>query len=138
MAPRIPGFRKADLARGHAPADRMTREFIFRRCIHRRASATVRVTAWGSGQGMCPRPSQTQSEERADTLADERKSQQVGPTDIYIVRVKLNRAEAVNIPDFSPTPGMEVYIKTSERLYQAIYIKTSERTLFQYIVKPIL
>ena len=73
---------------------------------------------------MCPRPSQTQSEERADTLADER--QQVGPTDIYIVRVKLNRAEAVNIPDFSPTPGMEVYIKTSER------------TFFQYIVKPIL
>jgi HlyD family secretion protein len=74
---------------------------------------------------MCPRPSQTQSEERADTLADERKSQQ-GPTDIYIVRVKLNRAEAVNIPDFSPTPGMEVYIKTSEL------------TFFQYIVKPIL
>jgi HlyD family secretion protein len=74
---------------------------------------------------MCPRPSQTQSEERADTLADERKSQQ-GPTDIYIVRVKLNRAEAVNIPDFSPTPGMEVYIKTSER------------TFFQYIVEPIL
>jgi len=72
---------------------------------------------------MCPRPSQTQSEERADTLADER--QQVGPTDIYIVRVKLNRAEAVNIPDFSPTPGMQVYIKTSER------------TFFQYIVKPI-
>jgi len=72
---------------------------------------------------MCPRPSQTQSEERADTLADER--QRVGPTDIYIVRVKLNRAEAVNIPDFSPTPGMQVYIKTSER------------TFFQYIVKPI-
>jgi hypothetical protein len=72
---------------------------------------------------MCPRPSQTQSEERADTLADERKSQQVGP--IYIVRVKLNRTEAVNIPDFSPTPGMQVYIKTSER------------TFFQYIVKPI-
>ena len=59
-------------------------------------------------------------------MADERKSQQVGPTDIHIVRVKLNRAEAVNIPDFSPTPGMEVYIKTSER------------TFFQYIVKPIL
>lgn len=56
-------------------------------------------------------------------MADER--QQVGPTDIYIVRVKLNRAEAVNIPDFSPTPGMQVYIKTSER------------TFFQYIVKPI-
>jgi hypothetical protein len=33
-------------ARGHAPAARMRREFIFRRCIHRRASATVGVTAW--------------------------------------------------------------------------------------------
>jgi hypothetical protein len=32
--------------RGHAPAARMRREFIFRRCIHRRASATVGVTAW--------------------------------------------------------------------------------------------
>lgn len=38
-----------------------------------------------------------------------RKSQQVGPTDIYIVRVKLNRAEAVNIPDFSPTPDGGLY-----------------------------
>jgi HlyD family secretion protein len=59
-------------------------------------------------------------------LADERKSR-VGPTDIYLVRVKLNRAEAVNIPDFSPTPGMAV----------EVYIKTSERTFFQYIVKSI-
>jgi HlyD family type I secretion membrane fusion protein len=63
----------------------------------------------------------------ADTLADERKSQQVGPTDIYIVRVKLNRAEAIAIPDFSPTPGMPV----------EVYIKTHERTFFQYVVKPI-
>ena len=63
-------------------------------------------------------------------MADEGKSQRVGPTDIYIVRVKLNRAETVNIPDFSPTPGMPV----------EVYIKTSERTFFQYfqyIVKPI-
>ena len=63
----------------------------------------------------------------ADTLADERKSQQMGPTDIYIVRVKLNRAEAMAIPGFSPTPGMPV----------EVYIKTSERTFFQYIVKPV-
>ncbi|WP_063997012.1 MULTISPECIES: HlyD family type I secretion periplasmic adaptor subunit [unclassified Bradyrhizobium] len=63
----------------------------------------------------------------ADTLADERKSQQVGPTDIYIVRVKLNRNEAMAIPDFSPTPGMPV----------EVYIKTHERTFFQYIAKPI-
>jgi HlyD family type I secretion membrane fusion protein len=63
----------------------------------------------------------------ADTLADERKSQQMGPTDIYIVRVKLNRAEAMAIPDFNPTPGMPV----------EVYIKTHERTFFQYVVKPI-
>ncbi|MFB9267240.1 HlyD family type I secretion periplasmic adaptor subunit [Bradyrhizobium erythrophlei] len=63
----------------------------------------------------------------ADTLADERKSQQVGPTDIYIVRVKLNRAEAMNISNFSPTPGMPV----------EVFIKTQERTFLQYIVKPI-
>ena len=55
----------------------------------------------------------------ADTLADEKKSQQVGPTDIYIVRVKLNSEESRNIPGFSPTPGMpaEVYIKTAERTF---------------------
>jgi HlyD family type I secretion membrane fusion protein len=63
----------------------------------------------------------------ADTLADEKKSQQVGPTDIYIVRVKLDSAEALAVPDFSPTPGMPA----------EVYIKTSERTFFQYIVKPI-
>jgi HlyD family type I secretion membrane fusion protein len=63
----------------------------------------------------------------ADTLADEKKSQQVGSTDIYIVRVKLDSAEALAVPDFSPTPGMPA----------EVYIKTSERTFFQYIAKPI-
>jgi HlyD family secretion protein len=63
----------------------------------------------------------------ADTLADEKKSQQVGPTDIYIVRVKLNSEESRNVPNFSPTPGMPA----------EVYIKTSERTFFQYIVRPI-
>jgi HlyD family secretion protein len=63
----------------------------------------------------------------ADTLADEKKSQQVGPTDVYIVRVKLNSAEALSVPGFSPTPGMPA----------EVYIKTSERTFFQYLAKPI-
>ncbi len=63
----------------------------------------------------------------ADALADEKKSQQVGPTDIYIVRVKLNSAEAHAVPDFRPTPGMPA----------EVFIKTSERTFFQYIVRPI-
>jgi HlyD family type I secretion membrane fusion protein len=63
----------------------------------------------------------------ADTLADEKKSQQVGPTDIYLVRVRLNSEESRNVPDFSPTPGMPA----------EVYIKTAERTFFQYIVRPI-
>jgi HlyD family secretion protein len=63
----------------------------------------------------------------ADTLADEKKSQQVGPTDIYLVRIKLNSEESRNIPNFSPTPGMPA----------EVYIKTTERTFFQYIVRPI-
>ena len=63
----------------------------------------------------------------ADTLADEKKSQQVGPTDIYLVRVKLNSEDSRNIPGFSPTPGMPA----------EVYIKTTERTFFQYIVRPI-
>jgi HlyD family secretion protein len=63
----------------------------------------------------------------ADTLADEKKSQQVGPTDVYVVRVKLNSEESRNIPGFSPTPGMPA----------EVYIKTAERTFFQYIVRPI-
>ena len=63
----------------------------------------------------------------ADSLADERKSQQMGPADIYLVRVKLDSAEAMAVPNFSPTPGMPA----------EVYIKTTERTFFQYIVKPI-
>jgi HlyD family secretion protein len=65
----------------------------------------------------------------ADTLADEKKSQQVGPTDIYIVRVKLNSEESRNVPGFSPTPGMpaEVYIKTSERTFFPVHRATDSR-----------
>lgn len=63
----------------------------------------------------------------ADTVADEKKSQQVGPSDIYVVRVKLHNAEAARIPGFNPTPGMPA----------EVFIKTSERTFFQYIMKPI-
>ncbi|MDO8979004.1 MAG: HlyD family type I secretion periplasmic adaptor subunit [Afipia sp.] len=87
--------------------------------------ATVRLTALN--QRITPMISGEVIYLSADTLADERKSQQMGPTDIYIVRVKLNVAEAATIHGFSPTPGMPA----------EVYIKTSERTFFQYIVKPI-
>jgi HlyD family secretion protein len=63
----------------------------------------------------------------ADTVADEKKSQQTGPSDIYVVRVRLNNSEVAAIHGFNPTPGMPA----------EVFIKTSERTFFQYIMKPI-
>jgi HlyD family type I secretion membrane fusion protein len=88
-------------------------------------SAMVRLTALN--QRITPMISGDVVYLSADTLADEKKSQQVGPTDIYIVRVKLDSEESRNIPGFSPTPGMPA----------EVYIKTAERTFFQYIVRPI-
>jgi len=88
-------------------------------------TAMVRLTALN--QRITPMVSGDVIYLSADTLADEKKSQQVGPTDIYIVRVKLNSEESRNIPGFSPTPGMPA----------EVYIKTSERTFFQYIVRRI-
>jgi HlyD family secretion protein len=87
--------------------------------------ATVRLTALQ--QRITPMVSGDVIYLSADTLADEKKSQQVGPTDIYLVRVKLNSEESKVLPGFNPTPGMPA----------EVYIKTSERTFFQYIVKPI-
>ncbi|MEO6382149.1 MAG: HlyD family type I secretion periplasmic adaptor subunit [Nitrobacter sp.] len=63
----------------------------------------------------------------ADTVADEKKSQQTGPSDIYVVRVKLHNTDVAKIQGFNPTPGMPA----------EVFIKTSERTFFQYIMKPI-
>ena len=94
-------------------------------CVKHGQHATVRLTALN--QRITPMISGEVIYLSADTLADERKSQQMGPTDIYIVRVKLNVAEAATIHGFSPTPGMPA----------EVYIKTSERTFFQYVVKPI-
>jgi HlyD family type I secretion membrane fusion protein len=88
-------------------------------------TAMVRLTALN--QRITPMVSGDVIYLSADTLADEKKSQQVGPTDIYIVRVKLNSEESRNIPGFSPTPGMPA----------EVYIKTADRTFFQYLVRPI-
>ena len=63
----------------------------------------------------------------ADTVADEKKSQQTGPSDIYVVRVRLHNSDVAKIQGFNPTPGMPA----------EVFIKTSERTFFQYIMKPI-
>ena len=88
-------------------------------------TAMVRLTALN--QRITPMVSGDVIYLSADTLADEKKSQQVGPTDIYIVRIKLNSEEGRSIPNFSPTPGMPA----------EVYIKTAERTFFQYLVRPI-
>jgi len=88
-------------------------------------TAMVRLTALN--QRITPMVSGDVVYLSADTLADEKKSQQLGPTDIYIVRVKLNSEESRSIPNFSPTPGMPA----------EVYIKTAERTFFQYLVRPI-
>jgi HlyD family secretion protein len=93
--------------------------------VKRGQKAMVRLTALN--QRISPMVSGDVIYLSADTLADEKKSQQVGPTDIYLVRVKLNNEEAMTLPDFSPTPGMPA----------EVYIKTTERTFFQYIVRPI-
>lgn len=87
--------------------------------------ATVRLTALS--QRVTPMVSGEVIYLSADTLADEKKSQQVGPTDIYIIRIKLDNKEASRIPGFSPTPGMPA----------EVYIKTTERTFFQYLMRPI-
>jgi HlyD family secretion protein len=87
--------------------------------------ATVRLTALS--QRITPMVSGEVIYLSADTLADEKKSQQVGPTDIYIIRIKLNTEEASHIPGFSPTPGMPA----------EVYIKTTDRTFFQYLMRPI-
>lgn len=87
--------------------------------------AMVRLTALN--QRITPMVSGEVVYVSADTLADEKKSQQVGPTDIYLARVKLDSMAAAAIPGFSPTPGMPA----------EVYIKTTDRTFFQYIVKPI-
>jgi len=87
--------------------------------------AAVRLTALN--QRITPMVSGEVIYLSADTLADEKKSQQMGPTDIYVIRVKLNIEEVATIPGFSPTPGMPA----------EVYVKTAERTFFQYVVKPI-
>ena len=87
--------------------------------------ATVRLTALS--QRVTPMVSGEVIYLSADTLADEKKFKELGTTEIYIIRVKLNTEEASHIPGFSPTPGMPA----------EVYVKTSERTFFQYLVRPI-
>ena len=87
--------------------------------------AVVRLTALS--QRVTPMVSGDVIYLSADTVADEKKSQQTGPTDIYVVRVRLHNQEVAAIRGFNPTPGMPA----------EVFIKTTERTFFQYLMKPI-
>ena len=87
--------------------------------------AVVRLTALS--QRVTPMVSGDVIYLSADTVADEKKSQQTGPSDIYVVRVRLHNQEVAAIRGFNPTPGMPA----------EVFIKTSERTFFQYLMKPI-
>ena len=62
--------------------------------------AMVRLTALN--QRITPMVSGEVMYLSADTLADEKKSQQVGPTDIYLVRVRLNREESHGTSGLQP------------------------------------
>ncbi|MGY3234163.1 HlyD family type I secretion membrane fusion protein [Bradyrhizobium sp. USDA 4472] len=93
--------------------------------VRRGQHAMVRLTALS--QRVTPMISGDVIYLSADSLPDEHKSMQVGPTDVYVARVRLNAAEAANLPNFSPTPGMPA----------EVFIKTSERTFLQYIAKPL-
>lgn len=63
----------------------------------------------------------------ADTLPDEQKSQLVGPTDVYVVRIRLDPDEAGKISGFHPVPGMPA----------EVYIETEKRTFVEYLLKPV-
>jgi HlyD family secretion protein len=93
--------------------------------VKRGQEAMVRLTALS--QRVTPMVSGDVIYLSADTVADEKKSQQTGPSDIYVVRVRLHNSEVAAIHGFNPTPGMPA----------EVFIKTSERTFFQYIMKPI-
>jgi HlyD family secretion protein len=63
----------------------------------------------------------------ADALPDDKPRAAQPASDLYVVRVRLDRAEMARIKEFEPTPGMPA----------EVYIQTSERTFFEYIMQPI-
>ena len=63
----------------------------------------------------------------ADALPDEKQRGLPNASDLYVVRVSLDKASVGRVDDFEPTPGMPA----------ELYIQTTERTFFQYIMQPI-
>ena len=78
-------------------------------------------------------PHDDRHERDADAIADQQSQVPAGLVPFhhqsYIVRVQLEEADVVRkIGDFNPTPGMPA----------DLYIKTGERTLFEYMLRPVL
>lgn len=92
--------------------------------VKRGQQAMVRLTALN--QRITPMISGEVIYLSADALPDEKKGTQ-STSDIYVVRVKLNAAEAANLQGFTPTPGMPA----------EVYIKTTDRTFLEYLIRPI-
>jgi len=63
----------------------------------------------------------------ADALPDDKQRGLPNASDLYVVRVRLDKQSVARVHDFEPTPGMPA----------EIYIQTAERTFFQYIMQPI-
>ncbi len=87
--------------------------------------ATVRLTALN--QRVTPMVGGEVIYLSADALPDDKTRSTAQASDLYVVRVRLDRADLVKIKDFEPTPGMPA----------EVYIQTSERTFFEYILQPL-
>jgi HlyD family type I secretion membrane fusion protein len=87
--------------------------------------ATVRLTALN--QRVTPMVGGEVIYLSADALPDDKPKTTTQASDLYVVRVRLDRADVMRIRDFEPTPGMPA----------EVYIQTSERTFFEYILQPL-
>jgi HlyD family type I secretion membrane fusion protein len=87
--------------------------------------ATVRLTALN--QRVTPMIGGEVIYLSADALPDDKQRAAGPPSDLYVVRVRLDRDNLALIRDFEPTPGMPA----------ELYIQTSERTFFEYLMQPL-
>jgi HlyD family type I secretion membrane fusion protein len=87
--------------------------------------ATVRLTALN--QRVTPMIGGEVIYLSADALPDDKSRSAAPASDLYVVRVRLDRHELDKVRDFEPTPGMPA----------ELYIQTSERTFFEYLMQPL-
>jgi HlyD family type I secretion membrane fusion protein len=87
--------------------------------------ATIRLTALN--QRVTPMVGGEVIYLSADALPDDKQRAAGPPSDLYVVRVRLDRNDVGLVRDFEPTPGMPA----------ELYIQTSERTFFEYLMQPL-